>query len=120
MCDNDKRLCDLLMFSKMCAPKYNTSELSDRVLVFNIMPDDWETADILNRVSTDESQNQEATSVSLGSTSSKRSLEDTEEPKLKRLKTNTNQQNIESVAITPQKESGSLNQNESSSPFRWF
>ena len=118
MCDTDKRLCDLLMFSKMCAPKYNTSELSDRVLVFNVMPDDWETADILNRVSTDESQNQEATSVSLGSTSSKRSLEDTEEPKLKRLKTNTDQQNIESLAITPRKESGSLNQNELSSPFQ--
>ena len=118
MCDTDQRLCDLLMFSKMCAPKYNTSELSDRILVLDIMPDGWETTDILNSVSTDESQNQGATSVSLGNTCSKRSLEDTEEPKLKRLKTNTEQPDFESLVITPPKKSRSVNQSELSGAFQ--
>ena len=118
MCDTDQRLCDLLMFSKMCAPKYNTSELSDRILVLDIMPDGWETTDILNSVSADESQNQGATSVSLGNTCSKRSLEDTEEPKLKRLKTNTEQPVFESLVITTPKESGSVNQSELSGAFQ--
>ena len=33
---------------ELCAPEYNMPELSDRVLVFDIMQDGWETASILN------------------------------------------------------------------------
>ena len=33
---------------ELCAPEYNMPELSDRVLVFDIMRDGWETASILN------------------------------------------------------------------------
>ena len=37
-------ICDSL---ELCAPEYNMPELSDRVLVFDIMRDGWETASIL-------------------------------------------------------------------------
>ena len=111
MCDIDKRLRDLLMFSKMCAPQYNTPELSDRVLVFDIMSDDWETASILNSVTATEPNDDMPASVSLENTSVKRSLEDTEEPQLKRIKTSTEQQGMDSLEMTAQYESG--NQNES-------
>jgi hypothetical protein len=111
MCDTDKRLRDLLMFSKMCAPQYNTCELSDRVLVFDIMSDDWQTATILNSVTATEANDEMPASVSLENSSGKRSLEDTEEPQLKRIKTSTEQQDIKSFEMTAQYESG--NQNES-------
>ena len=42
-------ICDSL---ELCAPEYNMPELSDRVLVFDVMRDGWETASILkNNVS---------------------------------------------------------------------
>ncbi len=113
MCDIEEKLRYLLTFSEMCAPKYNTSELSDRVLVFDIMPDGWETASILNSVSTTDANEEMPASVSIATTSDKRSLEDTEEPKLKRIKTSTEQQDNNSLEIslemTAQNESGSLN-----------
>jgi hypothetical protein len=113
MCDIDKRLRDLLMFSKMCAPQYNTCELSDRVLVFDIMSDDWQTATILNSdsVTATEANDEMPASVSLENSSGKRSLEDTKEPQLKRVKTSTEQQDMKSFEMTAQYESG--NQNES-------
>ena len=54
MSDIDLKLCDLLEFSKMCAPEYNMPELSDRILVIDVMQDGWETAGILNNISTTE------------------------------------------------------------------
>ena len=114
MCDIDEKLRYLLTFSEMCAPKYNTSELSDRVLVFDIMRDGWETASILNSVSTTDANEEMPASVSIATTSDKRSLEDTEEPKLKRVKTSTVQQNMNSLEIslemTAQNEPGNLDQ----------
>ncbi|XP_028412731.1 kelch-like protein 7 [Dendronephthya gigantea] len=41
MSDTDLLLRDLL---EMCSPEYNMPELSDRVLVFDVMQDGWETA----------------------------------------------------------------------------
>ena len=113
------KLRDLLMFSEMCAPEYDTSELSDRILVFDIMPDGWETASILNSVSTAESTiepNDMFHSVSVTTTSSKRSLEDSEEPDLKRARANTEiteQQDVNSPEITAQSESEIIHQHES-------
>ncbi|CAB4041470.1 BTB POZ domain-containing POB1 [Paramuricea clavata] len=95
----------------MCAPQYNTCELSDRVLVFDIMSDDWETATILNSVTATEADDEMPASVSLENSSIKRSLEETEEPQLKRIKTSTEKQDMKSFEMTAQYESG--NQNES-------
>ena len=104
----------------MCAPKYNTSELSDRVLVFDIMPDGWDTASICNSVSTAESTTEVSNmfnSVSFTTTRGKRSLEDSEEPNQKRVKENTEitaeQQDVNSPEITAQNESSIINQQES-------
>ena len=118
MTDIDKRLDDLLMFSEMCAPKYNSSELSDRVLVFDIMADGWETAKVLKVMSTIEPEDETfSITVSVGK-SGKRGLEDTEETeesKQKRTKTSTEQQGRDMVVETiPQEsESVSMNQDES-------
>ena len=110
---------DLLMFSNICAPEYNTSELSDRVLVFDIMPDGWDTASICNSVSTAESTTEFSNmfnSVSFTTTSGKRSLEDSEETNQKRVKENTEiteQQDVNSPEITAQNESRIIHQHES-------
>ena len=48
MSDIDLKHCDLLDFSKMSAAEYNMPELSDRVLVFDVMQDEWESASILS------------------------------------------------------------------------
>ena len=50
MSDIDLKHCDLLDFSKMSAAEYNMPELSDRVLVFDVMQDGWECASILSNV----------------------------------------------------------------------
>ena len=120
MSSTNAKLHDLLMFSEMCAPKYNTSELSDRVLVFDIMPDGWETASILNSVSTAGStikpNHDMSNSVSVTTTSSKRSLKDSEEPHVKRVKANTEiteQQDANSREITAQNEPTNAHQHES-------
>ena len=55
MSDIDLKLCDLLEFAKMCAPEYNMPELSDRILVLDVMQDGWETASILDSASSIES-----------------------------------------------------------------
>ena len=47
MSEVDFKLCDLLDLSKICAPEYNMPELSDRVLVFDVMKDGWETTAVL-------------------------------------------------------------------------
>ena len=39
----DLKLGDLLELSKVYAPEYNMPELHDRVLVFDVMQDGWET-----------------------------------------------------------------------------
>ena len=43
----DLKLGDLLELSKVYAPEYNMPELHDRVLVFDVMQDGWETDAIL-------------------------------------------------------------------------
>ncbi len=86
MSDMELKHCDLIDFSKMCAPEYNIPEFSDRVLVFDVMPDGWETAGFV--------QSSVATELdvthsddSLGISSSKRSLEIANEgPEQKRRK----------------------------------
>ena len=50
MSDIDLKHCDLLDFSKMSEAEYNMPELSDRVLVFDVMQDEWESASILRNV----------------------------------------------------------------------
>ena len=51
MSDIDVKLSHLLEFSNMCVPEYNMPELSDRILVIDIMQDGWEAAGILNNIS---------------------------------------------------------------------
>ena len=43
----DLKLADLLELSKVYAPEYNMPELHDRVLVFDVMQDGWETNAII-------------------------------------------------------------------------
>ncbi|CAB4030041.1 BTB POZ domain-containing POB1 [Paramuricea clavata] len=47
MSDMELKYCDLIDFSKMCVPEYNMPEFSDRVLVFDVMRDEWETASLV-------------------------------------------------------------------------
>ena len=74
------KLCDLMEFSKMCAPEYNMPELSDRVLVFDVMQDGWESASILNDVSPSEPNEILASTSTCDGSSEKQLLEKPEEP----------------------------------------
>jgi hypothetical protein len=74
------KLCDLMEFSKMCAPEYNMPELSDRVLVFDVMQDGWESARILNDVSPSEPNETLASTSTCDGSSEKQLLEKPEEP----------------------------------------
>ena len=47
MSDVELKHCDLIGFSKMCAPEYNMPEFSDRTLVFDVMQDGWETTSLV-------------------------------------------------------------------------
>ena len=66
MSDMELKHCDLIDFSKMCAPEYNMPEFSDRVLVFDVMHDGWKTATELDVTRSDDS---------IETSSGKRSLE---------------------------------------------
>ena len=56
----DLKLADLLELSKVYAPEYNMPELHDRVLVFDVMQDGWETDAILtNAEHNDDSVNED-------------------------------------------------------------
>ena len=56
----DLKLADLLELSKVYAPEYNMPELHDRVLVFDVMQDGWETDAILaNTEHNDNSMNED-------------------------------------------------------------
>ena len=46
MSDMELKHCDLIEFSKMYASEYNMPEFSDRILVFDVMPDGWETSSL--------------------------------------------------------------------------
>ena len=82
MSDMELKHCDLIDFSKMCAPEYNMPEFSDRVLVFDVMRDDWETA---SSVAAELDVTHSGDSVE--TSSSKRSLEIADEgPEQKRRK----------------------------------
>ena len=78
--------CDLIDISRMCAPEYNMPEFSDRVLVFDVMRDGWETTSLV--------QSSVATELdvtryddSIETSSSKRSPETADEgPEYKRRK----------------------------------
>ena len=86
MSDMELKHCDLIDFSKMCAPEYNMPEFSDRVLVFDVMPDGWETAR-LEQSSVATELDTTHSDDSLGTSSSKRSLEIANEgPEQKRRK----------------------------------
>ena len=43
MSDVELKHCDLIELSKMRAAEYNMPEFSDRVLVFDVMQDGWES-----------------------------------------------------------------------------
>ena len=79
MSDIDLKLCDLLEFSKMCGPEYNMPELSDRILVIDVMLDGWETTGILNRIPTTEITEscEETSPTSVRQNSSKKPLSET-------------------------------------------
>ena len=56
----DLKLADLLELSKVYAPEYNMPELHDRVLVFDVMQDGWETDGFLaNTEHNDDSVNED-------------------------------------------------------------
>ena len=93
MSDMELKHCDLIDFSKMCAPEYNMPEFSDRVLVFDVMRDDWETASLVQSSVTAEpdlsysGDSIETTGDSIETSGSKRSLEIADEgPEQKRRK----------------------------------
>ena len=95
MSDIDLKFCDLLEFSKMCAPEYNMPELSDRILVIEVMQDGWETAGILNNISTTEiTESCEETSSTL-------------------VRQNSSEKPLSETSETPQSEEKSLNNVES-------
>ncbi|XP_028415633.1 uncharacterized protein LOC114538997 [Dendronephthya gigantea] len=48
----DLKLKDLVDISKIYAPEFNMPELHDRVLVFDVMQDGWQTKEYLNPVKT--------------------------------------------------------------------
>ena len=50
MSDMELKHCDLIQFSKMCAPEYDMPEFSDRILVFDVMQNDWQSASLHNLV----------------------------------------------------------------------
>ena len=81
MSDTDLKLCDLLEFSKLCGPEYNMPELSDRILVIDVMQDSWETAGILNSIPTTEITKscEETSSTLVRQNSSKKPLSETSE-----------------------------------------
>ena len=47
MSDIDLKNCDLLEFSKLFSPEYKMPEFSDRILVFDVMPDGWEAQSVV-------------------------------------------------------------------------
>ena len=74
---------DLSDFSKMCAPEYNKPQFSDRILVFDVMRDDWETASLAH--SSVAAKRVESPFDSIETFIDKRSLEiSDEEPEQKR------------------------------------
>ena len=73
----DLKLDDLLELSKVYAAEYNMPELHDRVLVFDVMPDGWETDEILaNSKHDDDSVNVEENSDESSGTVSNEALQE--------------------------------------------
>ena len=70
----DLKLTDLLELSKVYAPEYNMPELHDRVLVFDVMADGWETDAIL--ASTEQSDDSENADESAGGITSNGQLKE--------------------------------------------
>lgn len=58
MSDTDLKISDLLQFTKICASEYNNPELSDRVLVLDVMQDGWDIDAILNSKSKKTAENE--------------------------------------------------------------
>ena len=76
---------DLSDFSKMCAPEYNRPEFSDRILVLDVMQDEWETPS-LEHISV-AAEFDESPFDSFETCIGKRSLEASdEEPEQKRIR----------------------------------
>jgi hypothetical protein len=73
----DLKLNDLLELSKVYAPEYNMPELHDRVLVFDVMQDGWETDAILaSSEHGDDSVNVEENPGEISTTISNEALQD--------------------------------------------
>ena len=73
----DLKLNDLLELSKVYAPEYNMPELHDRVLVFDVMQDGWETDAILaSSEHGDDSVNVEENPGEISTTVSNEALQD--------------------------------------------
>ena len=108
MSDIDLKVCDLLDFSKMSAAEYNTPELSDRILVFDVMQDGWDSANILSSVSPKYEPRKTLASTSMCSdeSSENQPLNDSEEPQSNELK---NENEVERDEADP----GSPSENES-------
>ena len=79
MVDIDLKRCDLLEFASMCSSEYNKPELSDRVLVFDVMQDGWDASNV-NGVSH---------SVTWNGSNEKQGLENPEGPQSLDCKTDT-------------------------------
>lgn len=80
MSDIGLKPCDLLEFSKMCASEYNMPELSDRVLVFDVMRDDWASSSIFYKVSHSKHTEKLASTLTAVASSEKDVLKNLEEP----------------------------------------
>ena len=54
MSDVELKHCDLIGFSKLCAPEYNKPDFSDRLLVFDVMQEGWERTSVVLSSRSDE------------------------------------------------------------------
>ena len=94
----DLKLADLLELSKVYAPEYNMPELHDRVLVFDVMQDGWETDAILpNTDHHDDSVNEDESVEDISAQTSKEPLQE--------VKNEGNSEGESSVAVVANIES---------------
>ena len=88
MSDVELKHCDLIGFSKLCAPEYNKPDFSDRVLVFDVMQEGWERTSLVLSSRSDEPDGASSYNGTVETNIiSERSVEITdEEPERKRRK----------------------------------
>lgn len=97
MCDMELKHCDLIEFSKMYAPEYNMPEFSDRILVFDVMRDDWEMSGLISSSGSGEIDTK-CSNGSVKTINGKRNVQIIdEEPEQKRRKVESGDETLQAV-----------------------